>query len=124
MPVFRAGSAPRIFGFLERNASSGAAKSPSSDSFVPLCERFALAQWHTNVGLAQLRHSASQRHIFACGSMVLADLLVYGFSALRAEKPYTIETNRTALPKANTPTAHVLICSWRDVVLQTSQLSR
>jgi len=30
--------------------------------------------------------------VFACGSMVRADLLVYGFSALRAEKPYTIET--------------------------------
>jgi hypothetical protein len=32
--------------------------------------------------------------------MVLADLLVYGFSALRAEKPYTIEKEHTALPQA------------------------
>src|SRR6476620_348000 len=52
------------------------------------------------LGLMQLRHSASQCHVFACGSMVLADLLVYGFSALRAEKPYTFEKERTALPKA------------------------
>ena len=32
--------------------------------------------------------------------MVLADLLVCGFSALRAEKPPTIEKESTALPKA------------------------
>jgi len=32
--------------------------------------------------------------------MVHADPLVYGFSALRAEKPYTIENESTALPKA------------------------
>jgi hypothetical protein len=38
--------------------------------------------------------------MFACGSMVLADLLVYGFSARSAEKPYTIEKESTALPKA------------------------
>jgi hypothetical protein len=31
------------------------------------------------------------RHIFACGSAVLADLLVCGFSALHAEKPHRIE---------------------------------
>jgi hypothetical protein len=31
------------------------------------------------------------RHIFACGSMVLAHPFVCGFSALRAEKPHTIE---------------------------------
>ena len=32
--------------------------------------------------------------------MVLADRLVCGFSALRAEKPHTIEKDSTALPKA------------------------
>ena len=31
--------------------------------------------------------------------MVLSDLLVYGFSALRAEKPYSIEKKRTAVPE-------------------------
>jgi hypothetical protein len=29
--------------------------------------------------------------LFACGSKVLADLFVCGFSALRAEKPHTNE---------------------------------
>jgi hypothetical protein len=38
-----------------------------------------------------LRYSASQWDVFACGSMVLADLLVWGFSARSAEKPHTIE---------------------------------
>jgi len=32
-----------------------------------------------------------RRFFFACGSMVLADLLGCGFSALRAEKPHPIE---------------------------------
>jgi len=48
------------------------------------------------LGLTQLRHSASQRLVFACGSMVLADRLVCGFSVLRAEKPHTIEKYRSA----------------------------
>ena len=52
------------------------------------------------LGLTQLRHSASQRHVFACGSIVLADRLVCGLGALRAPKPHTIEKERTALPKA------------------------
>jgi len=51
-------------------------------------------------GLTKLCHSASQRHVFACGSKVRADLLVCGFSALRTEKPHTIEKERTTLPKA------------------------
>ena len=55
------------------------------------------------LGLTQLRHSASQRHVFACGSMVRADLFVCGFSALRAEKPHTIKMARTMLPQAKTP---------------------
>jgi len=33
----------------------------------------------------------SQRHIFACGSKMRADLLGCDFSALRAEKSHTIE---------------------------------
>src|SRR3954469_23050169 len=37
---------------------------------------------------------------FACGSKALTALLVCGFSALRAEKPHTIEKSSTALPKA------------------------
>jgi len=52
------------------------------------------------LGLTQLRLSASQRHVFACGSKALTALLVCGFSALRAEKPHTIEKSSTALPKA------------------------
>jgi hypothetical protein len=32
--------------------------------------------------------------------MVLAHLLVYDFFARSAEKPYTLEKERTALPKA------------------------
>jgi len=43
------------------------------------------------LGLTQLRHAASQRHVFACGSKVLTDLLVCGFSARSAEKPHTRE---------------------------------
>jgi hypothetical protein len=54
----------------------------------------------TSLGLTQLRHLGSQRSVFACGSMVLADLLVYSFSARSAEKPYTIEKEHTTLPKA------------------------
>ena len=38
--------------------------------------------------------------LFACGSMVLADRSVCGFSARSAEKPHTIEMGSTALPKA------------------------
>jgi hypothetical protein len=45
----------------------------------------------TYLGLTQLPHAASQRHIFACGSKVNTNLLVCSFSALRAEKPHTLE---------------------------------
>jgi hypothetical protein len=38
-----------------------------------------------NLGLAQLRSSASQRRVFACGSMGRSDRFVCGISALRAE---------------------------------------
>jgi hypothetical protein len=53
------------------------------------------------IELTQLRHSASQSHLFACGSMVLADRVVCGFSALGAEKPHAIQTECTTLPKAD-----------------------
>jgi len=36
---------------------------------------------------------------FACGSMVLAVLLVCGFKALRALKPHTFEKEPTAVPE-------------------------
>jgi hypothetical protein len=57
------------------------------------------------LGLTQLRHSTSQNQVFACGSMVLADLLVCGFSALRAEKPHTIENKVPLCRRRNAPTA-------------------
>jgi hypothetical protein len=53
-----------------------------------------------SLGLTQLRHATSQRHVFACGSKVLTDLFVYSFSARSAGKQFTIEKYRTALPKA------------------------
>jgi hypothetical protein len=37
----------------------------------------------------QVRDPALQRSVIACGSMVLFDLLVCGFSARSAEKPHT-----------------------------------
>jgi hypothetical protein len=49
---------------------------------------FALLAKRTYIGLTQLRHPASQCHVFACGSMVLADLLVCGFKARIALKPH------------------------------------
>jgi hypothetical protein len=39
-------------------------------------------------------------NVFACGSMVRADLVVCGFSERSAEKPHTIDEECTALPKA------------------------
>jgi hypothetical protein len=36
---------------------------------------------------------------FACGSVVLAHLLVCGFSAQRAQKPHTFELESTAAPE-------------------------
>src|SRR5687768_16010866 len=38
------------------------------------------------IGLTQLRHSASQRRVFACGSMVLCDHMFVVFCAHRAQK--------------------------------------
>jgi hypothetical protein len=54
--------------------------------------------------------------------MVLADLLVCGFSALRAEKPHTFEKERTALPKAQSanrlsPIVIEFLVGQRDVSL-------
>jgi hypothetical protein len=57
------------------------------------------------LGLTQLRHSLPQRHVFACGSTELADLLVCDFSALRAEKPHTIENKVPLCRRRNAPTA-------------------
>jgi len=42
---------------------------------------------------------------FACGSMVLADLFVCGFSALGAEKPHTIKNEVPLCRRLNAPTA-------------------
>jgi hypothetical protein len=42
---------------------------------------------------------------FACGSKVLTDLVVCGFSALRAEKPHTIENKVPLCRRLNAPTA-------------------
>jgi len=58
-----------------------------------------------NLGLAQLRYSASQSHGFACGSMVLSDRFVCGVSALRAETPHTIENGVPLCRRLARPTA-------------------
>jgi hypothetical protein len=43
--------------------------------------------------------------VFACGSMVRSDLRVCGFSALRAEKPHTIEKGVPRCRRRSPPTA-------------------
>ena len=43
------------------------------------------------LGVTRLDYCASQSCVFAFGSMVLAHPFVCGFSALRAEKPHTLE---------------------------------
>src|SRR5258705_6648158 len=82
----------------------------------------------TFLGRTQLRHSASQRHVFACGSMVLADRLVCGFSARSAENPHTIEKESTAwkederIQLADARIQHLTHlareCGWRKRFLQ------
>src|SRR5439155_378289 len=51
------------------------------------------------IGLAQLHHSASQRHVFACGSKVHAELFACGFPRV-ARKTAHNQKESTALPKA------------------------
>ena len=43
------------------------------------------------IGLTQLRHSAHNVTFSPAFALLLADIFVCGFSALRAEKPHTIE---------------------------------
>jgi hypothetical protein len=56
-------------------------------------------------GLAYLRYSASQRHVIACGSKVLADLFVCRFSARSAEKRHTLENKVPLCRRLTAPTA-------------------
>jgi hypothetical protein len=67
---------------------------------MPISDSAIIMLLEMRLGFTQLRYSASQCRVFAWGSVVLAVLLVCGFSALRAEKPHTIETKHAALPKA------------------------
>jgi hypothetical protein len=60
------------------------------------------------LGLTQLRHSLPQRHVFACGSTELADLLVCDFSALRAEKIAHKRSASTMLPQAENAASDTL----------------
>jgi hypothetical protein len=55
---------------------------------LPFCCRLATVEfrflgYHT-LGVTQLRYFAFQSRILACGSMVLADLSMCGFSAFKA----------------------------------------
>jgi hypothetical protein len=52
-----------------------------------------------SLGFTQLIHSASQRRVFACGSMVLFDNM-FVFFALYEGKKDKREKGSTALPKA------------------------
>jgi hypothetical protein len=55
--------------------------------------------------------------LFACGSVVLPILSVFGFCAPRAQKPNTKKIRLSeveALPKAEKPTTQVLLLSNRQ----------
>src|SRR4051794_27206231 len=51
--------------------------------------------WHTGLAISLRTYAVVSSSVttprFACGSMVLDDLFMCGFSALRAEKPHIIE---------------------------------
>jgi hypothetical protein len=62
---------------------------------------FRRARMNINpLGLTQSRHSASQHSVFCLRQHGTSNLLVYGFSARSAEKPYSLEKEYTPLPQA------------------------
>ena len=85
-----------------RRSRSNSFLARAGDEVASTCEKIMF------LGLTQLSSSASERRVVCLpfdklrtnGSMVLADRSVCGFSARSAEKPHTIEMERTALPKA------------------------
>src|SRR4051794_21683533 len=86
---------------------------------APLDSRVFRSMYHASsthlyAEVPQLSLSRLQRHVFACGSIVCADLLVCGFSAQSAEKPHTIEKECSTLPKANSANCVSPKYEWRS----------
>jgi hypothetical protein len=57
------------------------------------------------IGLTQLRHSASQSHVFACGSKVLADLLYAVFPRVARKNRIQLKNKEPLCRRLNPPTA-------------------